>query len=94
MIHVQCPSCGVKLKSPDSAAGKKTKCPKCGTPITVPEPVLDAEVVSDSVPDDDYETDDPYGLADDVPGAAKEPDQPESPEGGNRRPCPACGPKD
>jgi hypothetical protein len=35
-IPVSCGSCGTKLKAPDSAAGHKTKCPKCSTPILVP----------------------------------------------------------
>lgn len=29
-------SCGAKLQAPDAAAGRKVKCPKCGTGIVVP----------------------------------------------------------
>lgn len=29
-ISLACPACGVKLRIPDSFAGKKVKCPKCG----------------------------------------------------------------
>lgn len=36
-IVVACP-CGTKLKAPEGAAGKRIKCPKCGTGVTVPEP--------------------------------------------------------
>lgn len=35
-LQVVCPSCNAKLKAPDSAAGKRTKCPKCQTVIAVP----------------------------------------------------------
>jgi RsiW-degrading membrane proteinase PrsW (M82 family) len=34
-ISVTC-ACGKKLKAPDSAAGKRSKCPACGQPVTVP----------------------------------------------------------
>jgi len=29
-IPVTCPDCGKASKAPDSAAGKHTRCPKCG----------------------------------------------------------------
>ena len=35
-IQVICTGCQVKLKAPDTAAGKKTKCPKCQTIVSVP----------------------------------------------------------
>jgi TM2 domain-containing membrane protein YozV len=41
-IVVTCPSCGSKLKAPDTAAGKKLKCPKCQAPIAVPGAAADA----------------------------------------------------
>jgi hypothetical protein len=46
-ILVECPSCRAKLNAPDSAAGKKVRCPKaeCGTLVPVPEP-LEAEEVA------------------------------------------------
>ena len=34
-ISVQCPGCKAKLNAPDSAAGKRVKCPKCQTPVAV-----------------------------------------------------------
>jgi hypothetical protein len=37
-IPAVCPSCGRKLRAPDSWAGRKTKCPKCGSGIGVPTP--------------------------------------------------------
>jgi hypothetical protein len=40
-IPVSCPSCGTGLKAPDSAAGRKVKCPKCATPFAVPAPGAD-----------------------------------------------------
>jgi uncharacterized Tic20 family protein len=36
-ISVACPTCGAKLKAPDTAVGKKIKCPKCGSLIPVSE---------------------------------------------------------
>jgi hypothetical protein len=35
-IPVVCPSCTSRLRAPDSKAGRKTKCPKCGTAVVVP----------------------------------------------------------
>ncbi len=35
-IIASCPSCTGKFKAPDHAAGRKVKCPKCGSPIEVP----------------------------------------------------------
>lgn len=35
-LQVVCPSCTAKLRAPDTAAGKKTKCPKCQAVIAVP----------------------------------------------------------
>ncbi len=43
-ISFSCPTCGRKLKAPDNAAGKTTKCPGCGSPVTCPEPVYEAEL--------------------------------------------------
>jgi hypothetical protein len=37
-IVVTCASCATRIKAPDSAAGKKVKCPKCATPVPVPAP--------------------------------------------------------
>lgn len=35
MIEVSC-TCGKKIKVPDTMAGKKGKCPACGTPLEIP----------------------------------------------------------
>jgi predicted Zn finger-like uncharacterized protein len=32
-----CDGCGAKIRAPDSAAGKRVKCPKCATIVTLPE---------------------------------------------------------
>lgn len=37
-IITQCGSCNKKFKAKDSMAGKRVKCPKCTSPITVPNP--------------------------------------------------------
>jgi predicted RNA-binding Zn-ribbon protein involved in translation (DUF1610 family) len=89
-ISFECPSCGKKLKAPDSAAGKKSSCPGCGNMVTCPEPVHDAEVVDMTMePIEDGR--DPYGLADDGASGPVLPRTAAAPEGGDRRPCPMCG---
>jgi GYF domain 2 len=35
-LQVACPGCNAKLRAPDAAAGKKTKCPKCQGVISIP----------------------------------------------------------
>ncbi|MDR3636857.1 MAG: hypothetical protein P4L84_23835 [Isosphaeraceae bacterium] len=91
-ISFSCKFCGKRLKAPDSAAGKTSKCPQCGKPVTCPEPVYDAEPVAEQ-PDmpeilDDV---DPYSDLDDgTPYGVSGPAEPdESAE--RRRPCPMCG---
>jgi biopolymer transport protein ExbD len=36
LVRFSCPACGKNLKAPQSSAGKKSLCPKCGTQVTVP----------------------------------------------------------
>src|SRR3954451_19245396 len=38
MLEVACPGCNTKLKAPDTSAGKKAKCKKCGTSFRLPGP--------------------------------------------------------
>ena len=49
-IRVSCDSCGKQLKVRDEAAGKRVKCPDCGSVVQIPEPddVLDAEAADDN----------------------------------------------
>ena len=42
-ITVRCPECGKRLQAPDSAAGKRAKCPNCSKVLVIPEPVYEAE---------------------------------------------------
>jgi DNA-directed RNA polymerase subunit RPC12/RpoP len=52
-IPVVCTKCSAKLNAPDSAAGKRVKCPKCQTAMLVPEAIPEApefEVVDDAPP--------------------------------------------
>jgi hypothetical protein len=44
-VVVAC-SCGANLRVPDTAAGKRVKCPKCGELLTVPAPQF--EVIDDA----------------------------------------------
>src|SRR5690242_6047025 len=43
---ITCSNCQSKIRVPDSAAGKKGKCPKCGTVIAIPleEPPAEAAI--------------------------------------------------
>jgi hypothetical protein len=36
MIQIVCPNCNVKLRAKQEWAGRRTKCPKCGTRIEIP----------------------------------------------------------
>jgi len=57
-IEVQCPDCQRRMRVPDSAAGKKIKCPKCAEGrIEVPAPKLAAS----SVPVELWHVQDPEG---------------------------------
>jgi predicted RNA-binding Zn-ribbon protein involved in translation (DUF1610 family) len=85
-ISFTCPTCGRKLKAPDNAAGKSSKCPGCGSPVTCPELVVEAELIPDTPqgpdPFSDLDADEPYGMAPEpVTASAAE----------ARRPCPMCG---
>lgn len=40
MIEFKCSECGKQLRVKDEAAGKKGKCPQCGTVLLVPAPAL------------------------------------------------------
>ncbi len=37
MIRVECPSCGSRLNVKDELAGQTRNCPKCRSPITIPQ---------------------------------------------------------
>src|SRR5712672_1743515 len=58
MLLVTCPGCGKKLQVKDELAGKKAKCPTCGSPFAIPTPRAAArprtgaptETVADDVP--------------------------------------------
>lgn len=77
-IKVTCDACGQTLTAKDEFAGRRTKCPGCGEPISIPEAVYDAEALSD----DDNGYDDSEEDYDD--GG-------ESEDHDDRRPCRSCG---
>src|SRR3954452_9568460 len=60
-ISIKCPECGRKLNAPDSAAGRRGRCPHCKGIVTLPaaatqDDVLEAEPVSGGLragPEDD-----------------------------------------
>ncbi|HUU42478.1 MAG TPA: DUF4282 domain-containing protein [Planctomycetota bacterium] len=43
-IEMSCPGCGKQLRLPDSMAGKRGKCPSCGTVMDVPAVEVAQEV--------------------------------------------------
>ena len=45
MIRYKCGTCGARLENPDDMAGRKDRCPGCGTPHTVPLTKAGAEKV-------------------------------------------------
>jgi predicted RNA-binding Zn-ribbon protein involved in translation (DUF1610 family) len=47
---MNCPSCNKVLSAPDTAAGKKAKCPACGTVMVIPTGVFDAEEIGAASP--------------------------------------------
>jgi hypothetical protein len=82
-IQVICQNCQTTLKTSDSSAGKRAKCPKCGGIIDIP--------ASPSAPveSDEYELEPPTAspqrsFSDDELAAGSTP-------AGDRKPCPACG---
>jgi predicted RNA-binding Zn-ribbon protein involved in translation (DUF1610 family) len=96
-ISFQCQNCGKKLKAPDSAVGKSSKCPQCGAKVTCPEPVYDAEIEEGPsplpgsakpagvAPHADLDDGSPYALRDPDPEPAPAPAET------GRHPCPMCG---
>lgn len=42
-IEIDCPTCGRKLRAPESAAGKKAKCRSCQNVFQLPKPLLKAQ---------------------------------------------------
>ena len=98
-ITVFCPNCGKKLKAPDTAAGRKAKCPQCQTVLTLPaagevsNEVLDAEPVQGGMglpPQQSGPETYPTNESDEIPMAEQAPAAPQSTEQ-PRRPCPMCG---
>jgi hypothetical protein len=67
------------FKAPDTAAGKKAKCPKCGGVIEIPAPAPQEEI---------FEAEEAPRPFDD--GFAVEP-PPAQPAADDRKPCPMCG---
>ena len=45
---IQCTNCASKIRVPDSAAGKKGKCPKCGTVLVIPAAALAFDTVDEA----------------------------------------------
>ncbi len=94
-ISFACPKCGKKLKAPHDAVGKSSRCPGCGTAVTCPEPILDAELVDPVAGEPTLAVDQlsPPGsaplLVGGLAGAGASPAPPALEEA--RQPCPMCG---
>jgi predicted RNA-binding Zn-ribbon protein involved in translation (DUF1610 family) len=82
-IQVTCPSCNATLKTADSSAGKRAKCPKCGGVIQIPE-----LAPPPPAPDDEYVLD---AEANPLSGFSDAELSAGAPTGDDRKPCPACG---
>jgi predicted RNA-binding Zn-ribbon protein involved in translation (DUF1610 family) len=83
-IQVTCPSCQTTLKTADSSAGKRAKCPKCGgiieIPAATPVPPAADEYALEAEPN-------PLaGFSDEELSSG-----PAAPAANDRKPCPACG---
>jgi hypothetical protein len=90
-ISFQCQQCGKKLKAPDDAVGKSSRCPGCGAKVVCPEPIYDAEV-SEHPPQKAAGVDPYADLDDGSPYALKDPEpDPYAAPAEARRPCPMCG---
>jgi hypothetical protein len=78
------------FNAPDSAAGKRAKCPTCGGVIQIPssapvrEPVPVAPQSSGGFDDDEFEVEPPAALPGSATAASPAPT-------GERKRCPACG---
>ena len=46
-INMTCPSCSKPLTAPESAVGRRAKCPGCAQVMIVPDVVFDAEMAGD-----------------------------------------------
>ena len=92
-ISMRCPQCGKKLNAPDSAAGKRARCPQCKTIVTLPSPgdapadeVFEAEPVAPPAPAPDP---DELGFGDEPVAPAPPPISAARPAvGATRRPPP------
>lgn len=80
-IEFNCPNCQKLLRTSDDKAGRKAKCPDCGTAVTVPQAA--------SAP----QQDDQFDFGEDVEEVAGRPPRrvSSSSVGGATKSCPVCG---
>lgn len=77
-IAFHCPSCGKWLKTRDDKAGRRTRCPECAEPLTIPQSGDSADVFeSQGAQEADRETREHEAAADEIDGPS--------------RLCPMCG---
>jgi ribosomal protein S27E len=82
-IQVTCPGCQTTLKTADSSAGKRAKCPKCGGVIQIPAAGAPATGSGDAF---HAESNPLAGFTDEELTGG-----PVVPASNDRKPCPACG---
>lgn len=46
LVRFTCTACGKTLKAPENLAGRQSKCPRCGTRVTVPGEAADSDADS------------------------------------------------
>jgi hypothetical protein len=105
-IKVPCESCGKTLTAPDSAAGKRVRCPNCqaiqrlpeapASDVMEPEPILEPEAYAPPPSDDPFEgmgaPSEPYGMVAEPPPYPGSVGSSGGGGGGeDRKPCPMCG---
>jgi len=95
-IQVTCRSCQKVFNAPDSAAGKRAKCPSCGSPIDIPGTAAAPPVVparpAPPPRDEIFDAEDaPASAFSDEDFDDLEVEAPVIPAVANLKPCPMCG---
>lgn len=74
-MQVVCSGCNAKIKVPDKAAGKKIKCPRCATVLTVPMPDASSGPDESALPNSKPELPPPDGATSRAEAPLETPDE-------------------